>query len=183
MEIQASLMNFFPISVPGNNSGNAGGTGPSANSELTFDTFNQAMDTSNTNEDFNAMSGNEILFQANAIQADQTIRPTVFMTPLQVQMHQQLKQKHAELFKKIVEQQEELRKISEQLLMTQYGLVPVSVAPLPFTATTPMQVVSQSSSASVNNSPNVFGTIENMQGYNSQPNNQNLPQSRHLCPP
>ena len=47
-------------------------------------------------------------------------------------MHQQLKAKHAELFKKIVEQQEELRKVSEQLLMTQYGLVPVNVASLPF---------------------------------------------------
>ena len=54
----------------------------------------------------------------------------MFMTPLQMQMHQQLKAKHAELFRKIVEQQEELRKVSEQLLMTQYGLVPFSVAPV-----------------------------------------------------
>ena len=60
----------------------------------------------------------------------QQIRPAMFMTPLQLQMHQQLKAKHAELFRKIVEQQEELRKVSEQLLMTQYGLVPFSVAPV-----------------------------------------------------
>ena len=67
------------------------------------------------------------------------------MTPLQLQMHQQLKAKHAELFRKIIEQQEELRKVSEQLLMTQYGLVPVSaVAPvqLPL-AQAPVAVVAQ----------------------------------------
>ena len=45
-------------------------------------------------------------------------------------MHQQLKAKHAELFKRIIDQQEELRRVSEQLLMTQYGLVPVSVSPI-----------------------------------------------------
>ena len=33
------------------------------------------------------------------------------------------------MFKKIIEQQEELHKVSEQLLMTQYGLMPVSLAP------------------------------------------------------
>ena len=45
-------------------------------------------------------------------------------------MYQQLKAKHAELFKKIIEQQEELHKVSEQLLMTQYGLMPVNLAPV-----------------------------------------------------
>ena len=57
----------------------------------------------------------------------QALRTQVFMTPLQMQMHQQLKAKHAELFKRIVEQQEELRQVSEKLMMTQYGIVPVNV--------------------------------------------------------
>ena len=60
----------------------------------------------------------------------QALRTQVFMTPLQMQMHQQLKAKHAELFKRIVEQQEELRQVSEKLMMTQYGIVPVNVAPI-----------------------------------------------------
>ena len=61
-------------------------------------------------------------------------------------MHQQLKAKHAELFKRIMDQQEELRRVSEQLLMTQYGLVPVSVSPIATshtaTAATAVAVVS-----------------------------------------
>ena len=61
-------------------------------------------------------------------------------------MHQQLKAKHAELFKRIMDQQEELRRVSEQLLMTQYGLVPVSVSPISTshtaTAATAVAVVS-----------------------------------------
>lgn len=103
--------------------------------------FNNSMDTSQSNSFISGLdlgpanSGGtgEILLQAAPAMdvSGQAIQPPVFMTPLQVQMYQQLKAKHAELFKKIVQQQDELRKVSEQLLMTQYGLVPVSVAPLP----------------------------------------------------
>ncbi len=111
------------------------------------------------------------------------------MTPLQIQMHQQLKAKHAELFKKIVEQQEELRKISEQLLMTQYGLVPVSVAQLgPFgptqvssqayqsnisSTTTTMGPSGPNSGMNMNSTGQVFGPLEMQFGYNSSSNATN----------
>ena len=126
----------------------------------------------------------------------QAIRPAMFMTPLQLQMHQQLKAKHAELFRKIIEQQEELRKVSEQLLMTQYGLVPVSaVAPvqLPL-AQAPVAVVAQpltansSSSISVpvrgSSQTDIFGPQEMQFGYAnvlSASTSQNNSQ-RNRCP-
>ena len=53
--------------------------------------------------------------------------PRLQMTPAQIQLQEQLRTKHAELYRKIGEQQVELRRISEQLLMSQYGLVPVTV--------------------------------------------------------
>ncbi len=56
-----------------------------------------------------------------------------FLTPVQLQLQQQLRAKHAELSRRIIEQQEELRRISEQLLMTQYGLMPLAVTPVAFT--------------------------------------------------
>ncbi len=54
-------------------------------------------------------------------------RQELMMTPAQVQLQGQLRMKHSELTRRIAEQQEELRHISEQLLMSQYGLVPVNV--------------------------------------------------------
>ena len=57
-------------------------------------------------------------------------------------MHQQLKAKHAELFKRIMDQQEELRRVSEQLLMTQYGIMPVSVSPIATSHTAAVSTVS-----------------------------------------
>eukprot|EP00095_Tigriopus_kingsejongensis_P000321 maker-scaffold292_size219010-snap-gene-1.33 protein:Tk00321 transcript:maker-scaffold292_size219010-snap-gene-1.33-mRNA-1 annotation:"PREDICTED: hypothetical protein LOC100650446" len=54
-------------------------------------------------------------------------RPHIVMTPAQLQLQEQLRTKHNELSQRIVEQQEELHRISEQLVMSQYGLVPVTV--------------------------------------------------------
>ena len=139
---------------------NAGPVGSST--EMAYDAFTNAvsgLDMPQSNNSFDPMGdlanltnagagpdnagGGEILLQTapGMDVGGQPLRPPVFMTPLQIQMHQQLKAKHAELFKKIVEQQEELRKVSEQLLMTQYGLVPVSVAPLPFPTQVPSHMV------------------------------------------
>lgn len=55
------------------------------------------------------------------------------MTTTQTHIQDQLQRKHEELQQLIVQQQEELRRVSEQLLMARYGLLPsiVSVA-LPF---------------------------------------------------
>ena len=43
------------------------------------------------------------------------------MTAAQKQLHEQLQQKHAQLQRQLLQQQEELRKISEQLLFSQFG--------------------------------------------------------------
>ena len=102
----------------------------------------------------------------------QAIRPAMFMTPLQLQMHQQLKAKHAELFRKIIEQQEELRKVSEQLLMTQYGLVPVSaVAPvqLPLPQA-PVAVVAQPLTANLTSTISLPGNFSYNLGTLCAPN-------------
>lgn len=54
------------------------------------------------------------------------------MTTSQTLMHDQLQRKHEELQALIVHQQDELRRVSEQLLMTRYG-VPIVNVTLPFT--------------------------------------------------
>lgn len=53
------------------------------------------------------------------------------MTSTQTHIQDQLERKHEELQTMIVHQQEELRRVSEQLLMAKYGLLP-SVASIPF---------------------------------------------------
>lgn len=60
------------------------------------------------------------------------IHPNLIMTTTQTIMHDQLQRKHEELQALIVHQQDELRRVSEQLLMTRYGLPIVNVT-LPFT--------------------------------------------------
>ena len=100
----------------------------------------------------------------------QALRSPIFMTPMQVQMYQQLKAKHAELFKKIIEQQEELHKVSEQLLMTQYGLMPVSLAP-----GQQQQQVVQAQNQTNANFANM--TSINWQGQQQQNDLQNQPKS------
>ena len=117
----------------------AAGTPAQISETMSYDAFNDGMNPNNyplSNMEMEVPSATatseEVLLQtAPAMDVTgQALRRPVFMTPMQMQMHQQLKAKHAELFKKIIEQQEELRKVSEQLLMTQYGLVPVSMAPM-----------------------------------------------------
>lgn len=48
----------------------------------------------------------------------------VILTPAQTQMQDQLQRKHEHLQHMIVQQQEELRIVSEQLLMSRYGIIP-----------------------------------------------------------
>jgi hypothetical protein len=45
----------------------------------------------------------------------------IVMTAAQRQLHEQLRVKHAQLQRQIMAQQEELRRVSEQLLLAQYG--------------------------------------------------------------
>ncbi|KAJ6640882.1 Circadian locomoter output cycles protein kaput [Pseudolycoriella hygida] len=64
--------------------------------------------------------------------SSELIHPNLIMTTSQTLMHDQLQRKHEELQALIVHQQDELRRVSEQLLMTRYGLPIVNVT-LPFT--------------------------------------------------
>ncbi|XP_058838658.1 circadian locomoter output cycles protein kaput isoform X2 [Topomyia yanbarensis] len=57
----------------------------------------------------------------------------VVLTPAQNQVQGHLQRKHEELQHLIIQQQEELRRVQEQLLMARYGLLP-SIVTLPFTA-------------------------------------------------
>lgn len=58
----------------------------------------------------------------------------IVMTPAQNQVQDQLQRKHEELQHLIVQQQEELRRVSEQLIMARYGLLPAIVnVSVPFT--------------------------------------------------
>jgi len=50
------------------------------------------------------------------------------VTSPQNHFQDQLQRKHAELQQLIVQQQEELRRVSEQLLMARYGLLPLNVS-------------------------------------------------------
>ncbi|XP_055911291.1 circadian locomoter output cycles protein kaput isoform X2 [Eupeodes corollae] len=52
------------------------------------------------------------------------ILPSVMMTPTQTQIQDQLQRKHDELQKMIFQQQDELRRVSEQLLMARYTIIP-----------------------------------------------------------
>lgn len=63
----------------------------------------------------------------------------MILTPAQTQMQDQLQRKHEHLQHLIVQQQEELRLVSEQLLMTRYGIPIVNVC---YPATTSAAAIS-----------------------------------------
>lgn len=72
-------------------------------------------------------------FSFNAQPSSELIHQGMVMTSSQGHIQEQLQRKHEELQDMIVHQQEELRHVSEQLLMARYGLLPplVNVA-IPF---------------------------------------------------
>lgn len=49
------------------------------------------------------------------------------MSPAQTQYQEQLQRKHEELQQMILQQQQELRLVSDQLLMARYGILPASL--------------------------------------------------------
>ncbi len=63
-----------------------------------------------------------------AIQTSAGLQSKITLTPAQLQLQEQLRVKHTELMRHMAEQQEELRRISEQLIMSQYGLIPVNMS-------------------------------------------------------
>lgn len=57
------------------------------------------------------------------------LHPGIVMTSTQTHIQEQLQRKHEELQQLIVQQQEELRRVSEQLLIARYSLMPSIVVP------------------------------------------------------
>ena len=131
----ATAFNFIPNNIDSIDTDNA----TSAMDE-NFEVFQSAMGSAEMhgdggNDNSNSSRTPFLMQAAPAIDVTgQTLRTSgsQFLTPVQLQLQQQLRAKHAELSKRIIEQQEELRRISEQLLMTQYGLTPVTVTPVAF---------------------------------------------------
>jgi circadian locomoter output cycles kaput protein len=74
------------------------------------------------------------------------VHSNVVLTSAQNQMHDHLQRKHEELQKIIVQQQDELRRVSEQLFMARYGIIPSIVnVSLPFVAPMDQTEVGESS--------------------------------------
>lgn len=57
----------------------------------------------------------------------QLLSQPVMMSPAQTQYQEQLQRKHEELQQMILQQQQELRRVSDQLLMARYGILPASL--------------------------------------------------------
>ena len=80
----------------------------------------------------------------------------VVLTPSQNQIQDQLQRKHEELQHLIVQQQEELRRVQEQLLMARYGIIPSIVnVTIPFSTAPPATATSSNDNGigGVNGSP------------------------------
>ncbi len=111
------------------------------------------------------------------------------LTPSQNQIQDHLQRKHEELQKLIVQQQDELRRVSEQLFMARYGLLPSIVnVSLPFVAPIDQTDAIQSGSRCINAQPALYQDFQQhpsqimqhhvMQTSNSQ--HQAIPQSSVL---
>uniref|UniRef100_A0A336KII5 CSON011139 protein n=1 Tax=Culicoides sonorensis TaxID=179676 RepID=A0A336KII5_CULSO len=98
------------------------------------------------------------------------LHPNVILTPSQNQIQDQLQRKHEELQQLIQQQQDELRRVSEQLMIARYGAIPsVVIVGVPF---------------STPNSPCDNRYISSLASHQTQgPPNQQLMHHPHLQPP
>ncbi|XP_076749742.1 circadian locomoter output cycles kaput protein Clock [Xylocopa sonorina] len=88
----------------------------------------------------------------------------IVMTPAQNQIQDELQRKHEELQQLIVHQQEELRRVSEQLFIARYGILsPLLNAGMPYNATNTCQ---QMNRCNANNSNIQLPTSNSVQGVN-----------------
>ncbi|XP_076668687.1 circadian locomoter output cycles kaput protein Clock isoform X1 [Andrena cerasifolii] len=91
----------------------------------------------------------------------------IVMTPAQNQIQDELQRKHEELQQLIVHQQEELRRVSEQLLIARYGILsPLLNVGMPYNATNACQQMNRCNS---NNSNVQLPTSSSVQGVNVLP--------------
>ncbi|XP_076245464.1 circadian locomoter output cycles kaput protein Clock [Calliopsis andreniformis] len=94
-------------------------------------------------------------------------QPGIVMTPAQNQIQDELQRKHEELQQLIVHQQEELRRVSEQLLIARYGILsPLLNAGMPYNTTNACQ---QMNRCNTNNSNMQLPTSSSVQGVNVLP--------------
>ncbi|XP_024884207.1 circadian locomoter output cycles protein kaput isoform X2 [Temnothorax curvispinosus] len=91
----------------------------------------------------------------------------IVMTPAQNQIQDELQRKHEELQQLIVHQQEELRRVSEQLFIARYGiLTPLLNTGIPYNPSNPCQ---QASRCNINNTNVQLPTSNSVQGVNVLP--------------
>lgn len=102
--------------------------------------------------------------------------PNDVLSPAQSQLQDHLQRKHEELQKIIIQQQDELRRVSEQLFIARYGILP-SLVQVPFVATIEQEqsndISSEGSQCMSTSSHMVHSTY-----YESTP-----PQLVHMVPP
>lgn len=92
---------------------------------------------------------------------------SIVMTPAQNQIQDELQRKHEELQQLIVHQQEELRRVSEQLLIARYGILsPLLNVGMPYNATNACQQMNRCNST---NSNVQLPTSSSVQGVNVLP--------------
>ncbi|XP_012246973.1 circadian locomoter output cycles protein kaput isoform X1 [Bombus impatiens] len=91
----------------------------------------------------------------------------IVMTPAQNQIQDELQRKHEELQQLIVHQQEELRRVSEQLFIARYGILsPLLNTGMPYNTANTCQ---QMNRCNTNNSNVQLPTSSNVQGVNVLP--------------
>ncbi|XP_076221755.1 circadian locomoter output cycles kaput protein Clock isoform X1 [Nomia melanderi] len=92
----------------------------------------------------------------------------IVMTPQQNQIQDELQRKHEELQQLIVHQQEELRRVSEQLFIARYGILsPLLNASMPYGATT--NACQQMNRCNTNNTAMQLPTSSSVQSVNVLP--------------
>nr|XP_031837016.1 circadian locomoter output cycles protein kaput isoform X2 [Nomia melanderi] len=92
----------------------------------------------------------------------------IVMTPQQNQIQDELQRKHEELQQLIVHQQEELRRVSEQLFIARYGILsPLLNAGMPYGATT--NACQQMNRCNTNNTAMQLPTSSSVQSVNVLP--------------
>lgn len=94
----------------------------------------------------------------------------VVLTPAQNQVQDHLQRRHEELQSLIVHQQEELRRVSEQLIMTRYGILPPIVnVSLPFSSGVSSTMSERDSrvSTSTSQQQNTYHELQQMQPHSS----------------
>ncbi|XP_075225046.1 uncharacterized protein LOC142326432 [Lycorma delicatula] len=104
----------------------------------------------------------------------------LLMTTAQIRLQDQLQRKHEQLQQNILQQQDELRRVSEQLLMARYGLLPQLInVTVPYThSTTPVSSSLYVRSSPVQSPPSAAGSVNNNNNCNNNNNNNSSSTNR-----